>query len=223
MERVQGWMERVEQVDVEPYVPPMPMAMEVMEQLVEPYVPQMVDVQLFQPPQPRYGPHQDVAPNRSDAAKAQLREEFFYYNEQRHSRFNAWLTKEAIKESDQWLEAIDPEKIEDHPDLITEHQLDKYNCKICLGPLKEPQDQKDNRLIVLHCCDYIYHSPCILHHLLNFAQACPKCCDSKLSKAEPLTWTRNPLSQPLSGEALATTDEESEDEDLDIPLPPGTE
>jgi len=33
-----------------------------------------------------------------------------------------------------------------------------------------------------------------------------------LSKAEPLTWTRNPLSQPLSGEALATTDEESEDE-----------
>ena len=40
---------------------------------------------------------------------------------------------------------------------------------------------------------------------------------------EPLTWTRNPLSQPLSGEALATTDEESEDEDLDIPLPPGTE
>ena len=40
---------------------------------------------------------------------------------------------------------------------------------------------------------------------------------------EPLTWTRNPLSQPLSGEALATTDEESEEEDLDIPLPPGTE
>ena len=40
MERVQGWMARVEQVEVEPYVPPMPM--EVMEELVQPYVPQMV-------------------------------------------------------------------------------------------------------------------------------------------------------------------------------------
>ena len=42
MERVQGWMARVEQVEVEPYVPPMPMPMEVMEELVQPYVPQMV-------------------------------------------------------------------------------------------------------------------------------------------------------------------------------------